>query len=344
MGDDHVLAAYDVGGPQQHGEAKPRGRGERLVQGEDGLTLRALYAHGAEQSVEFLPVLGEIYALGRGAEDLDSLRDEEVRQRDGGLAAEGHDHADGFFHLEHAHDVLGAERLEVEPGGRAVVRRDRLGVVVYDDDVVAHVPERPYAVDGAVVELYALTYPDGPGAEHDDGLVPRLHPGPRVAEALGHGVEIGCAGLELGRAGVDHLVAERRALRCLAARDAAYRRIRVAEASGLLVVLGGEAMCQLGLQLDHAPELAQEPLVYHRDAVQLVHAHALLERLKEGEDAKVVHVSQAQAQRAARVRRAVQGILFYLCAPDRLHQRRLEAGRDGHDLACGLHLRPKAAV
>ena len=99
--------------------------------------------------------------------------DEVLRQRYGRLAAEGHDHAHGLLHGEHAHDVLGAERLEVEARGGVVVRGDGLGVVVYYGHVVAHRAQGAHAVDGGVVELYALAYAYRPGAEHDDrGPVP----------------------------------------------------------------------------------------------------------------------------------------------------------------------------
>ena len=291
VGDDHVLAADDVGGAQQHGIAQPlRGR-QRLLQRVHAGAARALYAHGAEQRVELLAVLGEVYALGGGAEDLHALGDEEVRQRYGRLPAEGHDDADGLFHLDDAHDVLGAERLEVEAGGGVVVRGDRLGVVVDDDDVVAHLAQGLHAVDGAVIELYALADADGAGAEDDDRLAALGALGAGVAAALGHGVEIGRAGLELGGAGVDHLVGERRALGRLAAGDAADGGVRVAEAAGGLVVFRGEPGGEGVFELLHALELAQEPLVDAGHVVQGLHGVAGLERLEEGEYAHVVHVA-----------------------------------------------------
>jgi hypothetical protein len=67
--------------------------------------------------------------------------------------------------LEH---VLEGQRLEVQPVGGVVVGRDRLGVAVDHDGLVAGVAQREHGVDAAVVELDALPDAVRPGAEDDD--------------------------------------------------------------------------------------------------------------------------------------------------------------------------------
>ena len=160
-------------------------------------------------------------------------------------------------------------------------------------------------MDGAVVELYALTYADGAGAEDYDRLAALGSLGARVAVALRHGVEVGSARLKFRRAGIDHLVAKRRALGRLAAGDAAYGGVRVAHAAGLLVVFRCEAGGEGVLDQLHSQELAQEPLVYAGHVVQGLDGPAGLQGLEEGEDAHVVHVEDALAERAAGGGRAV---------------------------------------
>ena len=300
--------------------------------------------HGPEQGGELLAVLGEVDALGRGAEDLHALGDEEVRERYGRVSAEGHDDAHGLFHLDDAHDVLGAERLEVEAGGGVVVCGDRLGVVVYYDYVVAHLAQGLHAVDGAIVELYALADADGAGAEDNDRLAALGALGAGVAVALGHGVEIGRAGLELGGAGIYHLVGERRTLGRLAAGDAADGGVRVAEAAGLFIVFLREPLGERVLELFHALELAQEPFVYAGHVVQGLDGIAGLEGLEEGEDAHVVHVEDAAAEWAAGGGGAVERVLLDLRASHGLHQRGLKAGGDGHYLTRGFHLGTEVAA
>ena len=82
--------------------------------------------------------------------------------------------------VEHVGQVLGGERLEVEPVRGVVVGRDRLGVAVDHHRLVAGRPQGERGVDAAVVELDALADPVGPRAEDDHpGPVRRAAPRPR---------------------------------------------------------------------------------------------------------------------------------------------------------------------
>ena len=82
----------------------------------------------------------------------------------------------GCSRSQTASTVLDVERLEVEPVGRVVVGRDRLGVAVDHDRLVAERAEALRGVDAAVVELDPLADPVRAGAEDDDArLAGRRH-------------------------------------------------------------------------------------------------------------------------------------------------------------------------
>ena len=343
VGDDHVLAADDVAGTQQHGVAQLIGRLERLVHAQHAPALGTLDGVALQQLVEPLPVLGHVDGLGAGAQDLHAVAVQVLGELDGRLAAEGHHHAHGLLHGDDVHHVLGIERLEVQPVGGIVVGGDGLGVVVDDDHIVAQLLEGPHAVDGGVVELDALADADGAGAQHHDDGPSAAGEGAGLAEAVEGGVEIGGLRVELRAAGIHHLVDSlgrgRGQLRC--AGETQQRRVGVAHLLAQGIALRRQALLFQGLfKVRHLLQLGQEPAVDAGDGEDLVHADAGFEGLEHGEQAVVVHPAQPLPDGGivVRVFLAVEGILADLRAPDGLHEGHLEAGADGHDLAGGLHL------
>jgi hypothetical protein len=86
------------------------------------------------------------------------------------LAAELHHHPIGIGRLDHVRDLLGGDRLEEQPIGGVVVRRDRLGVVVDHVRLDARSTDRLHRMDRAVVELDALADADGPAADDHHAL------------------------------------------------------------------------------------------------------------------------------------------------------------------------------
>ena len=109
-------------------------------------------------------------------------------------------HDDAFKRLFALHDVqhmLKRERFKVQPVGRVIIRADRLRVAVDHHRLVARRAERLRRVDAAVIELDPLPDPVGTAAQHDHLLT-----GGGFGLALGFvgAVEVGCEGLEFGRA------------------------------------------------------------------------------------------------------------------------------------------------
>ena len=127
----------------------------------------------------------------------------------GRLSAERHDRAVRFFGRYDVVDVLGRERLEIQPVCGVEVGGHRFGVVVDYGDVAARLFERPHAVDGRVVEFDALAYSYGTGAEDYDAALARrpfLHEFRRLVLVVVRGIEVRRFGGELRAAGVDHLI------------------------------------------------------------------------------------------------------------------------------------------
>ena len=241
VGDDHVLAADDVGGPQQHGIAQLMGGVQGFFHAQDAPAGGPLDGEPLQQLVEPLPVLGHIDGLGAGSHDADTVVIQEFRQLDSRLAAEGHHDAHRLLHLDDVHDVFGIQRLKVQPVSGVIVGGNGLRVIVDDDHLVAQLLQRPDAVDGGVVELDALADADGAGAEDHDNGFSAAGEGPGLAEFVKGGIEIGGLGVELGAAGIHHLVDGGLALagQCFHTGQPQQGAVRIAQLLASLVVLSG---------------------------------------------------------------------------------------------------------
>ncbi len=121
-------------------------------------------------------VLGEVYGVRTGAEDLDTVLLQLAGELQGALAPELQDDALGPLAPHDLQDVLGGERLEVEAGGGVVVGRDGLRVGVDHHRVVSGLFYSVARVNAGVVELDTLTDAIRPAPEHDDGgILPALY-------------------------------------------------------------------------------------------------------------------------------------------------------------------------
>ena len=170
-GDDHILTAEHVGRTHEHGITDAVSDLESLLGRHDRVALGALDVMQLEELVKALAILRRVDRVGACAEDVDAVLAHELRELYSGLTAESDDDAEGLLGLDDVHHILVRQRLEIEPVCGVEVGRDRLRVVVDDDDVISGFLERPDTVYRRVVELDTLTDSDRSGAEDYDCLL-----------------------------------------------------------------------------------------------------------------------------------------------------------------------------
>ena len=350
-GDDHVLPAQHVGWPQQHRVAQRRRSFERLLRGHHGAAARTLDVKLRQKRIEALAVLRHVDAVRRGAQDAHALRAEEIRELDGSLPAEGNHHAVRLFGGDYAHHILRRKRLEIQPVRRIKIRGNGFRVVIYDHDLVAALPQRPYAVHRGVIELDALADADGPRAEHQHGFALAALPCKEFGRLVFlriRRVKIRRLRPEFRRAGVHHLINREQRVCDLLPRNLLDHLIRISHAFGLPVQRIGERFrgkaCLEGNQVF---KLVQKPCVDLGDRVDLRDGDACLERGKHGKETLIVAIVELFCERIAgkpgHLGRIEAGVAD-LRAAHRLHERLFKRCADGHHFARGLHLRAQRAL
>ena len=132
----------------------------------------ASFRHGDEELFQLLleevPVFCKVDALKARAQNPDPSSLQSFGEIDGGLTAELDDDAQRILQLHHMHHILQGQGLEVELVGYGEIRGDGLGIVVYDDGLIAQLSDGPDAVDRGIVKLHTLTDAYGTGAQNDD--------------------------------------------------------------------------------------------------------------------------------------------------------------------------------
>ena len=104
-------------------------------------------------------------------------------------------------------------------------------------------------------------------------------------------VEVGRVRGELRRAGVNHFVNGKAALRYLLSRNALDSAVEVAVfLCGIVLLLRKLALCKPLFKLDKVTQLFYEPLIYLCYAVDSIDGNAALERLEHAERAVYVNV------------------------------------------------------
>ena len=227
------------------------------------------------------------------ADDLHAHRVQAVRQVDGRLPAQAHDHALRLFQRQDVHDVFHGQRFEIQLVRGGVIGGHGFGVVVDDNGLVARFPDGPDGVHGGVVKLHALPDADGAGAQHHDLLFRGYD---AFVLLLVGGVEIGHVACKLAGAGIDHLVHRQQTLALAETEDILLRLpphladVLVADAQ----VLGGAqhvrvvlAVDELHLEIDDVLDLFQEKQVDLRFLVDAFQRRAQADQLRDGENTVV---------------------------------------------------------
>ncbi len=174
-GDAGALAAEDVGGPDDDGQAHPGQHLAGLLDGVRGARGRHVEADLLHRDLELVAVLGGGDGLGVGADELDVVllehagRDQLHGQVEGRLAAEGGQQRVGLLPLDDAGEDADVERLDVGGVGELRVGHDRGRVRVGEDDAVALLAQHAAGLGARVVELARLADDDGAGPDEEDG-------------------------------------------------------------------------------------------------------------------------------------------------------------------------------
>ena len=118
-----------------------------LLAGHYGKALGTLDLILFKELIKALSVLGAVDSIGRRSHYLYAVFGKVLCKLDSGLSSEGNHNARRSFNSDDVHYVLICERLKVKPVGSIKVGRYGLGVVVYDNNVIALFFQCPYAVN-----------------------------------------------------------------------------------------------------------------------------------------------------------------------------------------------------
>ena len=274
-------------------------------------------------------------------------------QIDSGLTAEGGNDAKGLFQLDDIHDILYAERLEIQLIRAGVIGGNRLGVVVDDDGFIARLFDGLYGMNGGIVKLYALTDTNGPRAKHNDLFLIRDH---RLIFFLVGGIEVRNVAVKLGCAGVDHLVNGDNACRAAEVID-----LNFTHAPKLCDLLIGEAhlLCrtqnlgiagifgELSLLVHDVFQLTDEEHVNGGGIGNSAPVTSTAQQLGNGIDTVVGTdfdiVEQFRLAHTVKLT-VMQMMQSDLKGTDRLEKAFLNGSADAHNLARRLHLRGERIV
>ena len=197
--DLHGPSAEHVGGPHQHRIADALGHSQGFVRGPGGAVRGLPQLQPFQQLLEAFPVLGQVDAVRRRADDGDAgplQRQRELQRR---LPAELDDDPVGALLRGDVEHVFQRQRFEVELVRGVVVGAHGLRIAVDHQGLEAVLLQGERRVHAAIVELDALADAVGAAAEDHDLLAVAA---PGLLGPFVGGVVVGREGLELGSAGI----------------------------------------------------------------------------------------------------------------------------------------------
>ena len=207
-----------------------------------------------------------------------------------------HDNALRLLFIDNIQHVLHGQRLEIQLVCDIEVGGNGFRVIVNDNGFVAQFLQGPYAVYGAIVELYALTDTNRTGAQNNDLLLVA-----NLNLVLGFiaGIVVGSSGLKLSGAGINHLVGRNDAVSLT--QIANFKLcLTYASSDGLvgeahLLSLAQQARSELmgfqsTLHLNDVLNLGQEPFINLSDSVDFVNGHATTHSLGDNKATLIIDV------------------------------------------------------
>ncbi|CDC60349.1 uncharacterized protein BN660_00603 [Clostridium sp. CAG:448] len=304
----HILTADDIRGAQKDRVAE-------IFRSRFGFG----FCHHAEafgafdavcfkQGVKPFPVLCDVDSLCGSAENRDTVAVQIAGQADGGLPAEGDNHADRFFHLKDVHHIFGAKRFKVQAIRRVVIGGNGFRVVVDNHHIVPELFQRPDAVYRRVVKFNPLTDPDGTGTEYHDTGFPGTCQCPCFTCAVVGGIKIRRLGREFRAAGVYHLVGGCQVGEVLHTRYPPDGGIGIAKPLGFFVKCRCQPACKILFQICQILQFADKEQVYAGDFMNFCGGDAALQRFKNRKQPMVVPVRKALSDVTPVYGKAVQRI------------------------------------
>ena len=303
-----------------------------------------------QDAVKELTVFCSIHIFRLGPQDLNAHLHQRFRQFDGRLSAKLYHGTVRLFNIYDILHILRGQRFKIQLVRDVKVSADRLRVVIDDDRLISGSGKCPGRVYGAVIKFHTLSDPDGAGAQDHDLL----------------------AAVRF-RQGFVLAVKDRVVIRCLC------RKFRCTCIHGLKCRMDAKAIAQCldvlffftgkscdhvirkfqtfcfaeqffaqlfalqsGFHLGQDRDLVDEPVVHHRDPVDIFVRYALTYRLGDHKDPHIVHPLQPFEQlffgQCGKVITA-QAVYMLLQRTQCLHQTAFKIGADAHHLAGRLHLR-----
>ena len=166
--DEHSPTSEHEGRAKQDGISDAGGLFRRFLGFERGFVLGLLQPQLIEDLLEFLTVLGQVDALGRGADHLDSRFLQPGGQVQGSLSPILDDGSVALFLTINFQDVLEGQGFEIKPVGSVVIRGDGLGVGIDHHRLKPGFAQGEGRVNATVIEFDALPDPVGPAPQNHD--------------------------------------------------------------------------------------------------------------------------------------------------------------------------------
>ena len=269
------------------------------------------------------------------------------------MAAELHDNAFGLLFIDNIQYILHSQGLEIQLVSNIEVSGNGFGVVVDDDGFIAHLFERPYAVYGAVVKLYALTDADRTGAQYNNlFLIANLN----LILGFIAGIVVRSSSFKLSSAGIYHLVGGDDAVGLA---HVANFELGLAYASSnglvgeahlfsLAQQAGSELMgFQSTLHFNDVLNLRQEPSINLGDGIDFVNGYATAHSFGDNEATLIIDIFNFSANFF--VAQCLQLRHFQVSQADFQATHSLQHGGfhgalNSHNFAGSLHLGAQGAV
>ena len=351
VSDYHVLTAENVGRTHKNGIAQILSSLKSFLGVHNGMTCGTGYSALVEQLIKTLSVLSSINAVCRGSEYPYAHIGKVLCKLDSCLSAELNNNTVRLFSLNDRLNVLLGKRIEIKSVSCVKVGRNSLRVIVADNCIVAHFLERPYAVNGAVVELDTLTYSDRTRTENYDLLlacISAVNELSCLVLLVICGVEVGSFSLELACAGINHLEYGSCSLGTLLTAHALNGAVKITVLLGKVIFFTGKlAVCKISFQISKVFKLGEEPHINLCDIMYLFKGNSPLDSLEHNKGTFIIYVLYLVVYLLiGKLFKLfeVHGIKSQLNRTYSLHHSLLERGSYSHDLTCCHHLSAESTL